>query len=308
MHTTGQLWAIVLAGGAGRRLGAFVASALGHSLPKQFCAFGGTRSLLQTTMHRVLPLVPPRRCVVVVSEEHRPTAEAQLRGFRGVEIVDQPIDRGTAAGVLLPLTHVLAADPEARVLLLPSDHGFADDGLFARRIREVDRAIAGRPDSVVLFGASATAAQGDYGWIEAEREMHAGLLRRVAGFREKPGAEEAEELLRRGAFWNTMILLAHGRALRELYTQHLPDIAAAFRACGVVRGDERTTLLREIYPVLRSTDFSRDLISRAEGLSAHVWPADIGWTDLGTPLRLRAWLDESRELGTSTFATEATSA
>jgi hypothetical protein len=105
-----------------------------------------------------------------------------------------------------------------------------------------------------------------------------------------------------------MILLAHGRALRELYGQHLPDIAAAFRAYGTMRGDERAAFLRDLYPCLKVTDFSRDLVSRAEGLAAYVWPADIGWTDLGTPVRLRAWLDESRELSTAGFATEATDA
>jgi mannose-1-phosphate guanylyltransferase len=261
------------------------------TLPKQFCTFRGDRSLLQSTMYRVLPLVPPRHCVVVVAAEHRPTAEEQLRGFRGVVILDQPVDRGTAAGVLLPLSHVLEAEPNARVLLLPSDHAFADEGLFVRGIDEADRAIDRRVASVVLFGVAADAPHGDYGWIGAGQPLDGpgSRLRRVTSFREKPG-QDAERLWEGGALWNTMILLARGRALRALFTRHLPELGAAFRAHGMLPREERAAFLADTYLRLRPADFSRDLVGRAEGLAVYGWPGGIGWTDLGTPQRVRDWL------------------
>jgi len=162
----GNLWAIILAGGSGRRVRPVVEEILGESLPKQFCRFRGPHSLLQLAMLRVLPVVAPSRCVVVVASEQRRRAEEQLREFRGVRIVEQPCDRGTAAGVLLPLTCVLESDPEARVLILPTDHVFADEGLALRAIDEVDSIVAARRAEIVLFGVEPSAAHGDYGWIE----------------------------------------------------------------------------------------------------------------------------------------------
>jgi len=266
-------------------------SLTGEALPKQFCRFRGPQSLLQLAILRVLPLVPPDRCVVVVTAEHRERAEAQVRGFRGVRVVDQPGDCGTAAGVLLPLSCVLESDPRARVLLLPSDHIVADEGLMLREIDEVDLAVAQRRAGIVLFGVVPDAVHGDYGWIEPGEALGWSGLRRVAAFWEKPGVERATELRQRGAVWNTMTLLARAKALRRLYTRQLPAHAAAFRAYGLVAPEERPDFLREMYRRLKPADFSRDLIARSQGLAVHAWPAEIGWSDVGTPPRLFAWLD-----------------
>lgn len=291
MSLDGKLWAILLAGGQGSRLRSIITSSLELCLPKQFCAFRSDRSLLQLTMSRVLRLVPPCRCVVVVAAEHRPTAEEQLRGFHGTMIIDQPLDRGTAAGVLLPLTHVLDMAPEARVLIAPTDHAFADEALFERGIADADRAVAREIASVVLLGVEPNAPHGDYGWIGTGRPLKAAgdRLRRVTGFREKPG-HDARRMWKDGALWNTMIMVARGSALRQAYTRLLPELGTAFRAYGMMRKEERAAFLAEAYARLPSADFSRDLVARAEGLAVHAWPNEIGWTDLGTPQRLQAWL------------------
>jgi mannose-1-phosphate guanylyltransferase len=285
----GSLWAVVLAGGSGKRLRPVVESMLGESLPKQYCRFRGPDTLLQLAVRRVLPLVPPSRVVVIVATEHRRRAEEQLRGFPDVRIVDQPRDRGTAAGVLLPLTEVLAADPAARVLLAPTDHVFLDEELALRGIAQADRAVADRLAQIVLFGVVPNAPHGDYGWIEVGDALGSGL-HRVDAFREKPGVVRATELQRRGALWNTMILLARGAPLRDLFQRHLPHLDAAFRAYAKVAPRERARFLAQVYEELESFDFSRDLLGRADGLAVHAWPFEVGWSDVGTPPRLFAWL------------------
>src|SRR6185369_1596128 len=86
----------------------------------------------------IAALVPPERTVVVVADGYAALAEEQLALYPGVEIVRQPANRGTGAGVLLPLAHVLARDPAARAVVFPSDHHVHREAPF---IDAVERAL-----------------------------------------------------------------------------------------------------------------------------------------------------------------------
>src|SRR6185436_6374908 len=111
------LWPVVLAAGAGRRL-----SSVTGGTPKQFWSPDGGPSLVETTLERVAPLGSLERTVVIVDRAHESYVRAVERRWGAANIVWQPGDRGTAAGVLLALTPVLDADPNALVFLTPSDH------------------------------------------------------------------------------------------------------------------------------------------------------------------------------------------
>ena len=121
-HRANALWSIILAAGQGKRLASITKALCGRWLPKQFVALTTTRTLIQETVERTSSLVPPTRTVVVVSERDEPIARAQLAGYPGVELVRQPLDRGTAAGLMLGLAHVRARDPHAEVAVFPADH------------------------------------------------------------------------------------------------------------------------------------------------------------------------------------------
>src|SRR5262245_61653782 len=125
MEKTGPsraLWAVVLAAGQGTRMSPVTRLLCGRPLPKQFVPLLSDRTLLQETMDRIGPLIPPQRTVVVVGEGYEDLARTQLREFHGVEMVSQPLDLGTGPGILLPLSHVFARDPRATVAVFPSDH------------------------------------------------------------------------------------------------------------------------------------------------------------------------------------------
>jgi hypothetical protein len=90
-----------------------------------------------------------------------------------------------------------------------------------------------------------------------------------------------------------MILVARARALADLFGELLPDLAAAFRMVRRVPAADRTAFLAALYRDLPIADFSRDVLARASGLATYVLPASVGWSDLGTPERLRAWQNHS---------------
>jgi mannose-1-phosphate guanylyltransferase len=285
-----DLWSIVLAGGSGRRLQAVTETFEGEPVPKQYCRFGRGRTLLQTTLDRAAPVVPPSRTIVVVDRGHYRRAWAQIGERPGIRLVVQPCDRGTAAGVLLPLSVLLSLDPEALLLLLPSDHAFEDEALFLDGVRRAERAVMEGLSKIVLLAVEPDAPRPDFGWIVPEGALP-GPLRRVASFVEKPSREEAEELRRSGGVWNTMILVARARSILELFRLHLGDLCRAFALFGNGTRAEDPSAYRS----LPEFDFSRDLLGRASGLSVLVWPRTVGWSDLGTPDRLYGWLARTRE-------------
>ena len=123
-------WSLILAAGRGRRL----ASVTG-GLPKQFWAPRGERTLLEHTVDRIADLSPQARIVTVVDRSQRRYAEAINSRTPIGRLAYQAGDRGTAAGVLRGLVEV-TADPDALVVLTPSDHGVAQPGVFRQGLRD----------------------------------------------------------------------------------------------------------------------------------------------------------------------------
>ena len=291
-------FAIVLAAGEGTRLAALTRAVHSRVVPKQFATLCGDQSFLQKTLDRIGPIVPSERTVVVVPEDHAEMAARQIGGYAGIEIVNQPRNRGTGAGVLLPLAHVLARDPDAGVVVLPSDHYFEREDVFQKAVGRAMLAARAAPERVVLLGAAAEAPATDLGWIvcgEAHGPRAAGA-RRVEHFMEKPDSDTARELLREGALWNMLVIAASGRALWSLAEQHVPAICPSLRSYRSLIGNRAATArLRDIYSTLPATDLSRDILQRAQGLLA-ISMTNAGWSDCGTPERLFQALEKSGEL------------
>jgi mannose-1-phosphate guanylyltransferase len=290
-----DLWSIVLAAGLGRRL-----ASLTGGIPKQFWAPPGQRTLLEQTLDRLQPLVPLTRTVTVIDRSQRALADARLRSSSSESLgllLDQPADRGTAAGVALGLSEVLAMNRDAIVVLTPSDHGIEDLSVFRHGLEQAVVAVRSDPRRVVLFGVEPKHPTGDYGWITAHGALSGRRprLRAVRQFVEKPDLERAGSLLRTGAVWNTMMLVARASALVALFERHLPQLWTVFATAQRREAGARAALLSANYETLPRADFSHDLMTpSAAWLSLYTWPASFGWSDLGTPERLEAWLERSR--------------
>lgn len=290
---TDAFWGVVLAGGKGRRL-----SSVTGGVPKQYYAPRGHRTLLEETLRRLGNVVAPARLVTVIDRAHHAQATALARRIDLGRIARQPMDRGTAAGVLLGVS-ALGAPDEDLVVLTPSDHGVANPAVFRRGLRRAADAIRRGETGIVLFAVAPSAPAGDYGWLLPARGARLSLdaMAAVGSFEEKPDAARARDLLAAGGAWNTMVLVGRVRALLDLYRRHLPELARTFAEARALPSDDRTAFLDAQYPALPVADFSRDLLARASGLQAYVWPATIGWTDLGTPERLRIWLADRAQEG-----------
>ena len=279
------LWSVVLAAGSGRRL-----SGVTGGIPKQFWRPDGSATLVEETLARLQPLCGADRTVIVVGEAQRKHVTHWESDPPRGHVVFQPEDRGTAAGVLFGLVHVLKRAPNAVVVITPSDHCVANTDAFRRGILEA-LAHVQHQDGVVLFGVEPTAALTDYGWIRLDSAETSARVKPVASFVEKPPADLAQRLLSSGGVWNTMVLVARARALLHLCQKQIPPVTNVFVSFLTLPEKIRDSYLASRYSQMKATDFSRDVLSRAANLLAYTWPSSIGWSDLGTPERLRTWLN-----------------
>lgn len=296
-----DLWAIVLAGGEGARLAPVTRLLYGCEMPKQFAFLGGDRSLLQKTMDRIAPMVPPHRTVVVVARNRRQMAETQLSRYEGVQIVAQPANAGTGPGVLLPLAQIKAQQPQATVMVTPSDHYIATLAPFLSASRLAAATARCSPSGLVVLGAEAERPDPDLGWIVAEdsavgSDPDVGL---VDVFVEKPSLSVALDLFRRGGLWNTMVVFGEVESFWRQAGRYMPSQIALFNRylAAITEGNGRSSaiaesLLANLYRSMPRADFSRSILQNVRG-TAVVKLKGSGWCDCGTPARLLGCLGDS---------------
>jgi mannose-1-phosphate guanylyltransferase len=258
----------------------------GEELPKQYANIVGDQSLLQMTVTRALAWSPPEQIVVIVASEREARARSQLASFGALHLVPQPRNLGTGPGILLPLALVMAADPDATVVLLPSDHFVRDEGPFRETVACAERRVR-ESDSVVLVGAVPDSADPQYGWIVPRRGADGHVY--VHCFEEKPEPASARRLLDAGALWNTFVLVSTARRLWELGAAHLPVHSQALDVFRQGSTIQKRELVFHTYEELPPADFSREVLERADGLEV-VPLAECGWSDWGTPERVLASL------------------
>lgn len=286
MYRHGNTWALVLAAGEGSRLRELTRIAEGVAVPKQFCSLRGGPSLLHEALNRAHAIVSVERLCAVVASQHRRWWAEPLSALPAANVIVQSENRGTATGILLPLLHILEHDPDARLLILPSDHYLRDEHTLERCLRRAVEQLSWRPEEILLLGIEPEEADAELGYIMPGESNGRGA-RHVIQFLEKPSLPLARELIERGALWNAFILAASARALLALYGRHHAELVMELRRA--VRRDlherdvQATTALYEQLPVV---DFSRHLLEREPNTLRVLSVPQCGWSDLGTPRRL----------------------
>jgi mannose-1-phosphate guanylyltransferase len=287
---TGPYSAIVLAGGDGTRLRALTRALTGDDRPKQFCPILGQDTLLEQTRRRARMLVEPERLLTVVTRRHQRFYSPLLADAPPSSVVVQPDNRGTATAIALALLHL--REPEAPVVVLPSDHYVSDDAAFMARVEGAGEAVLARPDLVVLLGIAPDRPEVEFGWIEpGPLILSAGPwpLYRVTRFWEKPGLAVAARLMQRGGLWNSFVIVARPPVVGSLIRAAVPGLVEALaigRArLGTPGGAE---VLDRVYARLPSVDLSRHVLQTNPATLAVLPVSGLGWNDLGDPARVLA--------------------
>lgn len=281
-------WSIVLAGGEGVRLRPYVQARFGDDRPKQYCAFVGSRSMVEHTLDRAHRLSEDR-IVTIVSASHRRWASQQVHTG---SLVHQPRNRDTGPGLFLPLALVKARDPDAVVYILPSDHYVRPVDRFVAAVRRAGDIAERNRRSIVLAGVPPTCPDVEYGYIEPGAQVDVrGQVAKVARFVEKPDAATARAAIARGAVWNTFVMAASVRAFWEAGREVIPDVVARFDALIPHLGKPtEEAAIAATYDDMPHANFSRDVLEHVTDRCILSRLDGVEWSDWGAADRIEETL------------------
>ena len=298
-------FAIILAGGDGVRLRAFVHRLRGDSLPKQYVKIAGDRSMLEVTLRRADKLVPPERQFVVVTESHFnfPEVTEQLSKYPKIKVAAQPLNRDTGFGLLLPLAQLFRNQPRATVALFPSDHFIEDENLFHSHVEAACRLVEWQEKKVVLLGVAPDTPETDYGYILARHAWHNAFpfdAREVSGFVEKPNPMLARKLILQGGFWNTLVMVFKIKTLLEHLCAVSPLTYRGFeQICAAVARPNFSNIVRQIFAQATDLNLSKGVLEPLAARPDHpllVLPVrGVHWSDWGSERRINNSLAHSND-------------
>lgn len=273
---------VLLCGGSGTRLWPLSRA----DMPKQLQALAHEETMLQATALRVncdTGSIAFRAPMVVAGEAHRFLVTEQLLHVRVQPevVLLEPQGRNTAPAVALAAHwHVQQGNPDALMLVMPSDHLIGNEAAFRDAIAiAAPQAAAGR---LLTFGITPSEAATGYGYIEAEPGPALGTARPVRRFVEKPDAETAAQYVEDGLFWNAGIFLLKASAFLEALDTHAADVAETVAVAAASMTSERLFVRpgAEAFAAIPSISIDYAVMERAGNVS--VVPVDMGWSDVGS--------------------------
>lgn len=294
-----ELFPVLLCGGSGTRLWPVSRK----SFPKQFVPLAGEGTLFQAAAARMRGTVGVASPLVITNSDFRFIVAEQLaaHGLRPSAILIEPSARNTGPAILAAALHLAAQDPEAMLLVMPTDHAIPDVAAFRTAVAAgVPRAEAGQ---IVTFGVRPDRAETGYGWIEVAGAVTDGAAHKVARFVEKPGLERAQAMLAEGRYlWNAGIFLASAKVLIAAFEAHAGDLVGPVsQAVRGARADLDFLRLAEA-PWAGARDISVDFAVMEKAANIEVVPFGAAWSDLGD------WNAVWRENGSGTVRQGAVTA
>jgi mannose-1-phosphate guanylyltransferase len=305
---------IILAAGEGNRLRPFVEKLRGCTLPKQYVNFIGKRSMLEHTFYRAQKMIPAERLFTVVSRSHlrHPEVTRQLLNRPTACIVEQPDNRDTGPGLLLPLAHLDKRYPDSAVVVFPSDHFILEEDLFMAYVDQAFRIVEQDPAKVVLLGMNPSEAEPEYGYIVPGKKLHGSLVadtREVCRFIEKPERDVARELVSCGGLWNTLVMVFRAKTFLNAVSRIAPLLYGSFERIRRAVGTPLVgNLVKEVYQQMYPVNLSRGLLERLpleRPPPLCVLPVrGIHWSDWGSAQRIIHVLENTGYAGRLNGVTE----
>ncbi|RKR83139.1 mannose-1-phosphate guanylyltransferase [Mucilaginibacter gracilis] len=271
-------YAIIMAGGIGSRF--WPISRTSH--PKQFIDILGTgKTLIQQTYDRFLKVCPKENIYVVTNEIYTDLVKTQLPDMADGQILTEPVMRNTAPCVAYGCFKIESLNPDAAIVIAPSDHLILDEQGFVNTI-EKSLATASTHGCLVTLGIKPSRPDTGYGYIQYTDKIIDGDFHKVKTFTEKPTIEIAKTFIQSGDFlWNAGIFIWSAKAILESFKKYLPEINDIFAdAKSVYNTTDEKPYIHNAYQQCTNISIDYGIMEKADNV--YVLPSEFGWSDLGT--------------------------
>jgi mannose-1-phosphate guanylyltransferase len=272
-----HFYVVIMAGGVGSRFWPY--SRNDH--PKQFLdVMGVGSSLLQLTYHRFLHVCPPENIYVVTSQDYRELVKSQLPDMTNDQILLEPARKNTAPCIAYASYKIAKKDPEATMVVTPSDHAILKEKTFIRAInKSLNHAF--KEDILITLGIHPDRPETGYGYIQYHID-NGSEFKKVKTFTEKPQLDLAKKFIESGEFvWNAGIFVWNVKSINKAFQEFLPDIAESFESISdsYYSAKEKKAIQRA-YSHFKIISIDYGVMEKAENV--YVLLGDFGWSDLGS--------------------------
>jgi mannose-1-phosphate guanylyltransferase len=283
-------YAVIMAGGVGSRFWPVSKQAF----PKQFHDMLGIgKSLLQMTFDRLQQQIPSQQILVLTNEDYVDLVKEQLPNMDFNNIVAEPAMRNTAPCILLAALKIQKMNPEASMIVAPSDHYIAEEDIFNEDLAAAFDFCATHPQALMTLGIQPTSPNTGYGYIEYYKEEK--QIKKVSQFREKPDLKKAQEFIASGNFlWNAGIFIWNVATVVSAFAKAQPQLTSLFNdGLAAFNTNKETQWLKENYPNAENISVDYAIMEKSD--TVFVLPARFSWNDLGTWGSLYDKLDKNED-------------
>ncbi len=270
-------YAILMAGGVGSRFWPVSTT----DFPKQFHdMLGAGETLIQKTFSRLSHLIPRENIFILTNERYNSIVLDQIPGISPDQVLLEPAMRNTAPCILYASIKIRKQNPDALMVVAPSDHWIEDEQEFSMNLQQCFDFCSAH-DALMTLGIKPTFPNTGFGYIEFDK-YSSQEIRKVVTFREKPDYETAKEFLESGNFlWNGGIFIWSAKSILNSFEKFQPAMHAHFKA-----GDDayntidEKRFIDENYAGAENISIDYAILEKAENV--YVLPATFDWNDLGT--------------------------
>lgn len=272
---------VIMAGGIGSRFWPMSSP----EKPKQFLdVMGCGKTLIQLTLARFRTVVPPENVWVVTSRRYERLVREQLPDVPAGNVLLEPCRRNTAPCICYVSWRIKKQNPRANIVVAPSDHVIGDVDAFRNAVSDALE-FAAETDAIVTLGIKPTRPETGYGYIKADLGFSSSRKKnifRVDEFREKPTSEVAENYLKQGNYlWNAGIFIWSVNTIINAFRVYEPELSEMFEDLLPYYGTpEEQARIDKLYPECKDISVDYAIMEKAE--EVFVYPADFGWSDLGS--------------------------
>ncbi|MCD8405301.1 mannose-1-phosphate guanylyltransferase [Tenacibaculum dicentrarchi] len=272
-------YAVIMAGGVGSRFWPVST----QEYPKQFHDMLGTgESLIQRTFNRINQLIPAENILISTNEHYEELVLKQLSKTSKRQLLLEPTMRNTAPCILYSALKTYAQNPDAVLLIAPSDHWIENEIEFLNNIK-TSFEVSEKNDILMTLGIQPNAPNTGYGYIKfEENSVEDSTIKKVKKFTEKPNLETAKEFLKNGDFlWNAGIFVWSAKSILKAFKDHLPEMFAILNTDNnIYNTNLEASFIKKNYEKCENISIDYGIMERSDNV--YVLPINVGWNDLGT--------------------------